>query len=108
MILPSITTEMKNDEEQYGIFLRIVVSVTALLCMVGVTCFSVFVHMILNKIEYEKQKKFVMNRLYVVINESSVKSDAPTLSTLYEKFHKTKNNIPKLLKQLTKGDPINW
>ena len=107
-IVPAISLQLNNASPTYGEFLRIVVSGSAILLMIGVTCFSVFVHMILNKIELEKQKKFVLGRLITVLNENSVKADNPTMSTLYERYRKHNRNIKKMMNSLANGEPVNW
>jgi len=56
--------------------------------------------------EQEKQRKFITDKLYVVLMENSVKSDPASLSLLWEKYLKFDGRLDKLLKELETGRPV--
>jgi hypothetical protein len=107
--IPTISSMIGTTGPSFGSFTRIIVSAGLFTLVVGVTCFSVFVHLILNKIELEKQKKFVLNtKLIPYLNDNSVDGDIPTLAHLYEEWRKIHGNSKKFLRSLLKGDPVSW
>jgi len=56
--------------------------------------------------EQERHRKFITEKLYVVLMENAVKSDPISLSLLYEKYLKFDGSLDKLLKELGKGRPV--
>ena len=56
--------------------------------MFAVTTFAVFWNIMMNKIKFEKQRLFVVEKMYMNLFDNAVKSDVLTLSVTYENYKK--------------------
>ena len=107
VLLPSISAFLQNHSQNYAEFLRLVIALTALMFMLGVTLFSIILNVILKRLEFEKKLRFILLKLKEELFKIAVRSDILTCRRLYEQFLLV-NDDENYQTQLLDGNPVNW
>ncbi|KAL4473833.1 hypothetical protein ABPG74_022697 [Tetrahymena malaccensis] len=107
VIIPVISLFIDSKSDQYGLFLKYTIACGAILMMSGVTGFTIFFHIILNKMELDRIRRYIVYQLQFMLFHNAVKSSLEVLHHLLDIFMKERNeSIFK--EQMLRGEPVFW
>ncbi|EAR90173.2 transmembrane protein, putative (macronuclear) [Tetrahymena thermophila SB210] len=107
VIVPVISLFIDSKSDQYGVFLKYTIACGAILIMLGVTGFTIFFHIVLNKMELDRIRRYIVYQLQFMLFHNAVKSTLEILHHLLDVFMKERNeSIFK--EQMLRGKPVFW
>ncbi|KAL4473469.1 hypothetical protein ABPG72_012148 [Tetrahymena utriculariae] len=107
VIVPVISLFIDSKSDQYGVFLKYTIACGAILMMLGVTGFTIFFHIVLNKMELDRIRRYIVYQIQFMLFHNAVKSSLEVLHHLLDVFMKERNE--SLFKeQMLRGEPVFW
>ncbi|CAK69852.1 unnamed protein product (macronuclear) [Paramecium tetraurelia] len=102
VIVPMLSIEFVNTSENFQTFAQIAVASGLFICIFGVTGTSLFFSILLNKEEFERKKRFVVEGLIAYFYKEHVYSDMAVCSLIYMRYLIIGNVVERRVKKQQK------
>ncbi|CAD8161671.1 unnamed protein product [Paramecium pentaurelia] len=105
VIVPMLSIEFINTSENFQTFAQVAVASGLFICIFGVTGTSLFFSILLNKEEFERKKRFIVEGLIAYFYKEHVISDMAVCSLIYMRYLIIGNVIERKFKKDQKKGP---
>ena len=98
---------LANHSDDYADFQRLLFAISGLFILISVTCVSIVVNVILNRLDFERRVRWVVGRLIYQLAIIAVKSDTLCSRRIYEKWLLTEDKFV-YQRKMEEGNPVYW